>query len=83
MTTNAGKESRRNELFVKIQKMIDESGLFSEDARKCFMNMLEMADELMDIDLITMFLIRDGMKRHSFPVVKSFIRGLPLNELRI
>lgn len=83
MTTSVCKESKRNELFGKIQRMIDESGLFSEKARKCFMRMLEAADELMDVDLVTMFLIRDGMKRHSFPVIKSFIRRLPLNELRI
>lgn len=81
MMTNLVKKSKREELFEKIKKSIDESGLFSDEGKRTFMSMLSAADALMDVDLVTMFLFRDGMKRHSFGVVNSFIKTLPLKEL--
>lgn len=80
METNI-KKSKREELLDKIQRSIVESGMFSENGIRIFMSMLRNVDALMDMDLVTMFLYRDGLKQHSFKAVKGFIIGLPLNEL--
>ncbi len=72
----------KREVLGKIKSEIEESGLFTKEGIKRYMAMISGDDELMDVELSTMFLIRDGMQRHSYDVVRGFIRRLPLNMIQ-
>lgn len=72
---------KKKELFQKTRNKLYESGLFTKNAIEAFMSMLAKADEFVDVDLITMFLLRDGMERHSFGIVNNFVKTLPLKEI--
>lgn len=79
---SAEKNSKCEEVFDTVRKAIKESGLFSDEGINRFMSSLKNADAVLDLELITAFLIRDGMNRHSFNVVNSFVHQLPMRELR-
>lgn len=79
--TDLAKKSTRRRVLGNVRRLIEESGLFTKKGIDRYMSMLGEIDDMMDIELSTMFLIRDGMQNHSYEKVRGFVNRFPLQKL--